>query len=95
MSCSYCPNTVHLTTKVFNQLCLDMDQAHALNDLGKPLCIDVESYKIYNTLHTQEHDPDLSTLKLYEKSLENLVQVDYRCPKCRKIPVFPPPEGQS
>ena len=83
MSCSYCPNTVHLTTKVFNQLCLDMDQAHTLNHLGKPRCIDVDSYKIYNTLHTQEHDPDLSTLKLSENSLENLVQVDYRCPKCR------------
>ena len=25
MSCSYCPNIVHLTTKVFNQLCLYME----------------------------------------------------------------------
>ena len=60
-----------------------MDYAQTLNLLGKPLCINSDLYTIYNTLHIQEHDPDLSALKLYENSLENLVQVDYRCPKCR------------
>ena len=72
MTCSYCTTAVHLTNKVPNQLSLV--QAYKNNHLGKPLCIETETCKNYNSvLHTQDHDPDLSTLKLHENLVQLLV----------------------
>ena len=56
-----------------NQLTLELDLATKTNYIGKPLCIEIETSKIYKTIQTpQEHNPDFSTLNNHE----NLVKGD-------------------
>ena len=37
-----------------------------MESFPKPICIETEKYKINQNIHTQDHDPALSTLKLHE-----------------------------
>jgi hypothetical protein len=83
LACSLCPNNIQLNDNEYQELYLDIETAYSHTPHHTPFCFSAPAYRLFNSAHVQEYDPDIAELRAHKVDLDSLIRIEYRCPKCR------------